>query len=98
MGLESHLKVSAWLGFREEYQSAVFPLLELDGPSCKAMGELSSMDVSPCASGEECHLFDWGDHLGSSLGGVVVGGHPCVWGALADGADWSDDDKFPNKM
>ena len=98
MGLESQLRASAWLGFREEDQPVVFPLLEFDSPSCKAMGKLLSMDMSPCASGEECHLFDWGDHLDSGLGEVVTGGHPCGWGALANGMDWNDDDDCPNKM
>ena len=56
------------------------------------------MDMSPCASGEECCLFDWGDCLGSGLGEVVTGGHPCAWGALANGMDGSDDDDCPNKM
>ena len=77
---------------------AVFPLLELDGPSCKAMGEISSMDASPCASVEECHLFNHGDHLGSGLGEVVIGGCPSALGALVDGMDRSDDDGCPNKM
>ena len=31
------------------------------------------MDMSPCAPGKECCLFDHGDHLGSGLGGVVTG-------------------------
>ena len=86
------------LGFREEDQSAVFPLLEFDGPSCEAMGELSSMNVSPCSSVKECHLFGCGDCLGSGLGGVVAGGCPSAWGALPDGMDQSDDDDCPNKM
>ena len=67
MGPESQLKASAQLGFREEDQPVVFPLLEFDSPSGKAMGKLSSMDLSPGASGKECCLFDWGDHLGSGL-------------------------------
>ena len=32
-------------------------LLELDGPSCEAFEEVSSIDVLPCGSGEGCHLF-----------------------------------------
>ena len=56
------------------------------------------MDVSPCASVEECHLFGCGDHLDSGLGGVVAGGHPSAKGALANGMDGSDDDDCPNKM
>ena len=87
MGPESQLKASTQLGFREEDQSAIFPLLELDGPSCKAMGKFSSMDVSPCASVEECCIFGHGDHLGSCLGEVVAGGCPSAWGALANGMD-----------
>ena len=87
MGPEYWLKASAQLGFREEDQPVVFPLLEFDGPSCKAMGKLSSMDMSPCASGKQCRLFDWGDHLGSGLREVVTGGHPCAWGVPANGTD-----------
>ena len=56
------------------------------------------MDVSPCASVEECHLFGCGDHLGSGLGEVVASGCPSAWGALANGMDQSDDDDGPNKM
>ena len=62
------------------------------------MAELWSMDRSPCASVKECHLFGCGDCLGSGLGEVVAGGHPSVWGALANGMDQSDDDDCPNKM
>ena len=39
-----------------------------------------------------------GDRLGSGLGGVVAGGCPSAWGALANGMDQSDDDDCPNKM
>ena len=98
MGPESWQKASAQLGCREEDQPVVFPLLGFDGPSCKVMGELSSMDMSPWASAKEWHLFGWGDCVGSDLGEVAMGGHPCAWGTLADGMDGSDDDEFPSKI
>ena len=56
------------------------------------------MDVSPCASVEECHLFGCGDCLGSGLGEVIAGGCPSVWGALADRMDRKDDYDCPNKI
>ena len=56
------------------------------------------MDVSPCASVEECHLFGHGDCLDSGLGEVVTGGGPSAWGALVDGMDQKDDDDCPNKI
>ena len=43
------------------------------------------MDVTPCVSVKECHLFGHGDHLGSGLGEVVAVGCPSAWGALANG-------------
>ena len=36
--------------------------------------------------------------MDSGLGGVVTGGHPSAWGALANGMDQSDDDDCPNRM
>ena len=55
------------------------------------------MDVYPCGSGKECHLFDHWDCLGSDSEEVVNGSHPCVLGTLTDGTDWNGDDEFPNK-
>ena len=97
MGPESLLKVSTLLGLREENQLLVFSLLECGRSSCEPLGEFSSTDVSPCGSGEECHLFGCWDCLCSDLEEVVVGSHPCALGALTDGTDWSGDDEFPNK-
>ena len=56
------------------------------------------MDVSPCASVEECCLFGHGDRFGSGLGEVVAGGCPSAWGALVNGMDQSNDDGCPNKI
>ena len=56
------------------------------------------MDMSPCASVKECHLFGHGHHLGSGLGEVVAGGCPSAWGGLVNGMDRSDDDSCPNKI
>ena len=72
------------LGLREKDQSAVFLLLELSSPSYKAMGEVSSMDVSLCGSGEGCHLFGHGGCLGSGLGEVFADGCLSVWVALVN--------------
>ena len=60
----------------EVSQLAVFPFLEFDNFSCEVMGKSSSIDVSPCASVDECHLFGGGDHLGSGLREIVESGHP----------------------
>ena len=79
MGLESWWKVSALLGLREEIQSLVFTLLEHSRSSCEPLGESSSMNVSPCKSGEGFCLFGHWDCVGSDLGEVVTGGHPCAW-------------------
>ena len=48
----------------EVSQLAVFPFLEFDDSSCEVMGKSSSIDMSPCASIDECHLFGGGDHSG----------------------------------
>ena len=45
------------------------------------------MDVFPCGSGEECHLFGRGDCLGSGLGEAVADGCSSAWGVLANGID-----------
>ena len=75
------------MGFREVTQSGVSLLLELDGPSCEALEEVSSMDMLPHGSGEGCHLFGHGDHLGSGLGEVAADGCLSAWGVLANGID-----------
>ena len=59
---ESWLKASAQLGLSEVDQMGVSHLLELDGPSCMALGEVSSIDVLPCGSGKGCCLLGHGDH------------------------------------
>ena len=67
MRSESWLKASVQLGLSEANQMGVSCLLELDGPSCEAFGEVSSIDMSPHGSGEGCHLFGLGDCLGTGL-------------------------------
>ena len=57
-------------------------LLELDGPSCVALGEVSSTDKLPHGSGEGCHLFGHGDHLGTGLGEVTMDGCSPTGGVL----------------
>ena len=73
-------------------------LLELDGPSCVAFEEGSSIDVLPCGSGKGCHLFGHGDHLGTDLGGVAADGCSSAGGVLAGGADGGDRGDCPKKM
>ena len=73
-------------------------LLELDGPSCVACGEVSSIDVLPHGSGEGCHLFGHGDHLGTDLGEAAADGCSSAGGVLASGADGGDKGDCPNKM
>ena len=72
-------------------------LLEFNSPSCKAMGDILSMDMSPCESGKVSHLFGCGDCLGSGLGGAVADGYSSAWGVLANGIDRSDEGNHPNK-
>ena len=57
-------------------------LLELDGPSCEAFEEVSSIDVLPHGSGKGCCLFDHGDCLGSGLGEAVADGCSSAWSVL----------------
>ena len=73
-------------------------LLELDGPSCIALGVVSSMDVLPCSSGNGCHLFGHGVHLGTSMGEAAACDCSSTRGALVGGADGSDRGDHPNKM
>ena len=85
------------LGFRKVNQSAVSLLLELDGPSCNVVGVVSSMDMSPCGSGKESHLFGHGDCLGSGVGEAIAEGGSSAWGVLANGMDQSDEGNCPDK-
>ena len=56
------------------------------------------MNVSLGRSGKGFCLFGHWDCVGSDLGEVVAGGHPCTWDTLTEGMDWSNDDEFPNKI
>ena len=69
-------------------------LLELDGPYCMALGEVLSIDMLPCGSAKGCCLFGHGDHLGTGMGEVAMGGCSSAGGALVGGADGGD---CPNK-
>ena len=73
-------------------------LLELDGPSCVALGEVSSIDMLPHSSGKGCHLFGCGDHLGAGLGEAAMDGFSPARGALVGVADGGDGGDHPNKM
>ena len=68
-------------------QSGTSLLLELDGPSCEALEEVSSMDMLTHGSGKRCCLFDHGDCLGSELGEAVADGCSSACGVLASGMD-----------
>ena len=92
--LEPQLKASVGLGLSDANQMGVSLLLELDGPSCVALGEVSSIDELPHSSGKGCHLFGHGDHFGTGLGEVVTDDCSPDGGALAGGADGGD---CPNK-
>ena len=61
-------------------------------------GEVLSIDVLPCSSGEGCHLFGCGDHLGAGLGEAVTGSCYPTRGALAGEADGGDRGDHPSKM
>ena len=61
--------------------------MELDGPTCEALEEVSSMDKFPHGFGEECHLFGCGDCLGSGLGEAVADSCSSAWGVLANRID-----------
>ena len=76
----------------------VFHLLELDGPSCVACGEVSSIDMLPCGFGKGCHLFSHGDHLGTDQGEVAADGCSSTRGVLVGVADGGDAGDHPNKM
>ena len=95
--LESQLKAFAQLGLSEANQMGVSCLLELDGPSCVACGEVSSIDMLPHGSGKGCHLFGHGDHLGTGLGEAAADGYSSAGCALAGGADGDDGGDCPNK-
>ena len=72
-------------------------LLGLDGPSCIALGVVSSIDMLPCSSGEGSCLFGHEDHLGASVGEVAMGGYSSAGGALAGGADGGSGGDCSNK-
>ena len=94
---ESQLKASTWLGLSEVNQMGVSHLLELGGPSCEALGEVSSIDVLPHGSGEGCHLFGHWDCLGAGLGEAAADGCSPARGALVGGAEEGDRGDCPNK-
>ena len=73
-------------------------LLELDGPSCVACGEVLSIDVLPHGSGEKYHLFGHGDHLGTGLGEAAMNGCSSTGDVLVGGADGDDEGDCPSKM
>ena len=58
--LESQLKASVQLGLNEVNQMGVSLLLELDGPSCVAIGEVSSIDELPMALAKDAAFLAMG--------------------------------------
>ena len=76
-----------------------FPhLLGLAGPSCKACGEVLSVDVLSCSSGKGCHLFGHGDCWGTGLGEAAKDGCSSAGDVLVGGAGEDDKGDDPNKM
>ena len=73
-------------------------LLELDGPSCEALGEVPSIDMLPHGSGERCHLFGCRNHLGSGLGEAVSDGCSSARSILASEADVGNRGDCTNRM
>ena len=68
------------LDFMEVSQLAILPSLGSDDSSCEGMGKSLSIDMSPCPSVDECHLFGGGDRLGSGLREIVESRCPPTWG------------------
>ena len=66
-------------------QAGASHLLGQGGPSCIALGVVSSIDMLPCGSGEGRCLFSHGDHLGTGMGEAAMGGCSSTRGALAGG-------------
>ena len=55
------------------------------------------MDVLTLGSGEGCHLFGHGDHLGSGLGEAAVDDCSSACDVVVSGMDRSDEGNHPNK-
>ena len=72
-------------------------LLELVGSSCMACWEVLSIDVLSHGSGEGCHLFGHGDHLGTGLGKVAADGCSSAQDVLTGRTDGDDKGDCPNK-
>ena len=70
-------------------------LLELDGPSCVALGEVSSIDMLPHSSGKRMLPFWPWEPFGHWLGRGSHGWLFSCWGALVVGGDGGD---CPSKM
>ena len=94
---ESWLKASAQLGLSEANQMGISHLLELDGPSRVACGEVLSIDVLPHGSGKGCHLFGHEDCLGTGLGEATMDGCSSAGNVLAGRADGDDEGDCPSK-
>ena len=97
MILESQRKASAQLGLSEVNKVEASHLLGLDGPSCMALGAVLSIHMIPCSSGKGCCLFGCGDHLGTGMGELAMGGCSSSAGALIGGEDGGDRGDHPNK-
>ena len=78
-------------------QAGASHLLGLDGPSCIALGIVSSIDMLPCSSGKGCHLFGHEYHLGAGVEEAAVGGCSSARVALVGGADGGHGGDHPNK-
>ena len=85
-------------GLQRGKPEGVSLLLELDGPSCEALEEVSPIGMSPHGSGEGCHLFGLGDHLGTGLGEVTADGCSSARSILVSEADGGNGGDCPNRM
>ena len=96
--LESQRKASAQLGLSEMNQVGASHLLGLDGPSCIALGIVSSIDMLTCGSGKRSCLFGCGGPFGCWHGIGSCRWLFFCWGALAGRVDGGDGGDHPNKM
>ena len=78
-------------------QSAIFPILEIDGPSCEATGNPHLQMYPPVPQSINAAFLVVETSLGSCLGEVIAGGCPSVWGTLAGRIHCHDDD-CPNRI
>ena len=85
------------LGFSEVNQAGALGFLGLDGPSCVALGVVSSIDVLHSGSGVGSCLFGWGIVWVLVGGEAAMGGCSSTGGALVGWTDGSNGGDCPSK-